>query len=393
MRRPLFPNALLALALAAPGILAAAPPAFVYVGSYTHLEELPNHRNPPGAASRGIYAFRFDRDTGKLTPLGLAAETRNPTYVTFSPSGRFLYAANEIYQFQGRPGGAVSAFAVDPATGALSFLNQVASGGAGTCYVRTDHAGRNLLLANFGSGSVAVLPVNPDGSLRAASAFVQDTGSGPNPRQAGPHAHSFNPAPDDRFAVAAEFGTDRLMVYRFDSAAGTLRPADPPLVALAPASAPRHFTFHPDGRTAYALGEIDSSITVLAYDGASGRLRPEQTVSTLPADFKGKNTAAEVLVDRAGRFLYASNRGLNTIAVFAIDGAGRLRPVAQVPSGGRTPRGFCLDPAGGWLLAANQDTNNVAVFALDPATGIPAATGETAEVRSAECVQFLPAPR
>ncbi len=250
----------------------------------------------------------------------------------------------------------------------------------------------NILLANFGSGSVAVLPVKPDGSLRPASAFVQDEGHGPNPRQAGPHAHSFNVSPDDRFAIEAEFGTDRLVVYRLDAATGTLRPADPPFVAMAPASAPRHFTFHPNGRIAYGLGEIDSSITVLAYDAASGRFRIMQTVSTLPDDFKGRNTAAEVIVDPSGRWLYASNRGLNTIAVFAIGGDGRLRALAQVPCGGKTPRGFCLDPRGGWLLTANQDTHNVAVFAVDPATGIPAATGETAEVRSAECVQFLPQP-
>ena len=218
----------------------------------------------------------------------------------------------------------MSAFAVDPATGALTFLDQVASGGTGTCYVRSDHAGRNLLLANFGSGSVAVLPVNPGGSLRPASAFVQDAGHGPNPRQAGPHAHSFNVSPDDRFAVEAEFGTDQLVVYRLDAAAGTLRPADPPFVAMAPASAPRHFTFHPNGRIAYALGEIDSSITVLAYAATAGRFRILQTVSTLPDDFKGKNTAAEVIVDPSGRWLYASNRGLNSIAVFAIGGDGRL---------------------------------------------------------------------
>ena len=390
MPYPRVPTLLLLLSLAAAG--RAAPSALVYVGTYTNLDELANHRNPPGPASQGIYAFRFDRKTGKLAPLGLAAPSRNPTYVTFSPSGRYLYAANEIYHYQGRADGAVSAFAVDPATGKLTFLNQVSSGGTGTCYVRTDHAGRNLLLANFGSGSVAVVPVNSDGSLRPASAVVQDTGSGPNPRQAGPHAHSFNLSPDDRFAVEAEFGTDRLVVYRFGAADGTLRPADPSSLALAPASAPRHFTFHPNGRFAYALGEIDSSVTVLAYDAAQGRFQIRQAVSTLPAEFKGKNTAAEVIVDRTGRFLYASNRGLNTIAVFAIDGDGRLRPVAQVPCGGRTPRGFCLDPQGGWLLTANQDTNNVAVFAIDPATGIPAATGETAEVRSPDCVQFLPQP-
>ena len=247
-------------------------------------------------------------------------------------------------------------------------------------------------MANFGSGSAAVLPLNPDGTLRPASAVVQDTGSGPNPRQAGPHTHSFNVTPDNRLAVAAEFGTDRLSVYRFDATAGSLRPADPPQVVLRPASAPRHFTFHPNGATAYSLNEIDSTVTVLAYDAARGSFRELQNLSTLPADFKGHNTAAEVLVHPSGRFLYASNRGHDSIAVFSIDAEGRLTPVAHVASGGRTPRGFSLDPSGRWLITANQDTHNIVVFALDPATGIPAPTGQSLEVRSPVGVKFLQLP-
>jgi len=381
-----------AAALAVARLASAEPPVFVFVGTYTHWDELPLHHNPPGSASRGIYRFRFDPENGRLTPLGLAAETRNPTWIAFAPSGRFLYAANEIYRFDGRAAGAVSAYAVDPATGTLAFLDQVSAGGTGTCFLRVDHSGRNVLLANFGSGSVAVLPVGADGSLRPASAFVQDTGAGPNPRQATPHAHSFNVSPDNRLAVEAEFSTDRLMVYRFDAAAGALRPADPPFVALAPGSAPRHFTFHPNGRLAYALDEIDSTLVALAYDGRAGRFGILQTISTLPDGFKGKNTAAEVLVHPSGRFLYASNRGDNSIAVFAIGSDGGLRPLAWVASGGRTPRGFCLDPAGRWLIAANQDTHNITVFSIDPATGIPAPTGQSLEVRSPVCVQFLPRP-
>lgn len=377
--------------LASATVLAAAPsPCFVYVGTYTDWELLvPVHHNPPGERSKGIYVFRFDTDSGKLTPLGLAAETANPTYVTFAASGRFLYAVNEIYQFQGAPTGTVSAFSIDAASGRLAFLNQVVSRGTGPCHISIDHTGRNLLVANFGSGSAAVLPLSADGTLQPASAVVQDTGSGPNPRQAGPHTHSFNVTPDNRFAIAAEFGTDRLSVYRFDAAAGSLRPADPPQVVLKPGSAPRHFTFHPNSAVAYSLNEIDSTVTVLAYDGARGTLRELQTLSTLPDGFKDRNTAAEVLVHPSGRFLYASNRGHNSIAVFAIDGTGRLKLVADVASGGRTPRGFSLDPSGRWLIAANQDTHNIAVFAIDPATGIPAPTGQSLEVRSPVGVKFL----
>ncbi len=372
---------------------AAAPPNLVYVGTYTDRELLvPSRSNASGERSKGLYVFRFDPDTGKLTPLGLAAETPNPTYVTFSQSGRVLYAVNEIYQYQGEPTGTVSAFAIDPASGRLTFLNQVVSRGTGPCHLCVDHIGKNLLVANFGSGSVAVLPLNADGTLRPASAFAQDTGTGATARQTGPHAHSFNVSPDNRLAVAAEFGTDRLLVYRFDAAAGSLQPAEPPSVPFRPGSAPRHFSFHPNGKVAYAVNEIDNTVTVLAFDAARGALRELQTLSTLPDDFKAMNTAAEVLVHPSGRFLYASNRGLHSIAVFAIDDSGRLRLVANVPSGGRTPRGFSLDPTGRWLIAANQDTHNIAVFAIDPTTGIPAPTGQSLEVRTPTGVKFLPLP-
>ena len=371
-------------------LAAAASSCLVYVGTYTDWELFgPPRRNPPGERSQGIYAFRFDTDTGKLTPLDLAAAADNPTYVTFSPSGRFLYATNEVYQFQGEATGAISAFAIDAATGRLTFLNQVAAHGTGTCHAVVDHSGRNLLLANFGSGNVAVLPLNADGTLRPASAFAQDTGAGPNPRQAGPHAHSFNVSPDNRFAIAAEFGTDKLSVFHFDAATGSLAPADPPAVRLKPGSAPRHFTFHPNGRVAYSLNEIDNTVTVLAYDAAHGAFRELQNLSTLPGDFTGRNTSAEILPHPSGTFLYTSNRGLNSIAVFAIDEAGRLRLVTNVPCGGRTPRGFSIDPSGRWLITANQDTHNLAVFALDEATGIPAPTGQTLEVRTPVCVKFL----
>ena len=390
MIRP-FPKlpflAALSIALAAG---AAEPPLLVYVGTYTDWSLLmPLHRNPPGERSRGIYAFRFDTGRGVLTPLGLAAETVNPTYLTFSPSGRFLYAANEIYQHGGQATGTASAFSIDRESGRLTLLNQMASGGTGTCYARVDLSGRNLLLANFGSGSVSVLPLKADGSLRPASAFVQDRGSGPNPRQAGPHAHSFNLSPDNRFAVEAEFGMDRLIVYRFDAANGTLSPAQPPFVTLRPGAAPRHFTFHPRGGVAYCLNEIDSTITVLAYGPDSGSFRELQTLSTLLAGFHAMNTAAEVLVHPSGRFLYASNRGHDSIAVFSVDDSGRLTLAGHVPSGGRTPRGFCLDPEGRWLITANQGTHNIAVFSVDPATGMPKPTGQSLEVRSPVCVKFL----
>jgi 6-phosphogluconolactonase len=383
---------LAALTLAAVSAGGAAE-CFVYVGTYTNWEELgPNRRNPPGEPSRGVYVFRFDLERGKLTPLGLAAETRNPTYLTFAPSGRVLYATNELYQFRGEPSGAVSAFAIDSVSGRLTLLNQVSARGTGTCHAQVDRTGQALLAANFGSGSVAVFPLNADGSLREASAFDQHAGSGPNPRQAGPHAHAFNLAPDGRFAIASEFGTDRLHVYRFDAAAGTITPAEPPFVALKPGSAPRHLAFRPAGDVAYSLNEIDSTLTVFAYDASRGGLRELQTLSTLPAGYADRNTAAEVIVHPSGKFLYASNRGHHSLAVFAVAADGRVQLVTHVPCGGRTPRGFAVDPKGLWLITANQDTHNLAVFSIDSVTGIPAATGQSEEVRSTVCVKFLLPP-
>jgi len=373
------------------GLAAADRRYLVYVGTYTDWEALePSHRTPPGVRSEGIYAFRFDSATGKLEPLGLAAAAENPTFLTFSPNGRFLYAANELYRFGGQASGAASAFSVDRATGKLTLLNQVAARGTGTCYVRTDRTGQFLLLANYGSGSVAVAPVKPDETLAPVVSFVQQSGSGPSPRQAGPHAHSLNATPDNRYAVAADLGADKLFVYRFDAGTGSLTAADPPSLALKAGAGPRHLSFHPNGRLAYALNEIGSTVTVQAYDPARGTFRELQTISTLPADFEGNNTAAEVLVHPSGKFLYASNRGHNSIAVFAIDERGMLKPLAHVPSQGRTPRGYSLDPEGRWLIAANQDTHNIAIFRIDPNTGIPAATGQSLEVRSPVCVKFLP---
>lgn len=391
--RPLL--ALIAMAIAVgicPGS-AAARECFVYVGTYTDRGLLGKpSANAPGVTSKGIYVFRFDTVTGKLTPLGLAAETPNPTYIAFSASGKFLYAVNEIYQFRGQPGGAIGAYSIDPASGLLTLLNQVAARGTGPCHLCIDRTGKNLLAANFGSGSVAVFPIDPAGTLRPASGFSQETGSGPNSRQDGPHSHAINLTPDNRLAISSEFGTDRLRVFRFDASAGTLTPAEPPHVPMKPASAPRHLAFHQNGKFAYSLNEIDSTVTVLAYDSGKGTFRPLQNLSALPAGFRDHNTAAEVIVHPSGKFLYTSNRGHHSIAVFAIESDGTLRTIAHVPSGGKTPRGFSVDSSGRWLIAAGQSTHNIAVFAIDPVTGIPAPTGETAPVHTALCVKFLELP-
>lgn len=367
----------------------AASTCYLYVGTYTDWELFgPPRRNPPGERSQGIYVARFDLETGKLSSPQLAAATDNPTYVTLAPSGKFLYATNEIYRYQGEATGAVSAFSINPATGKLALLNQVVARGTGTCHATVDATERNLLVANFGSGSVAIFPLNADGALRPASALAQDTGAGPHPRQATPHAHAFNLTPDNRYAIASEFGTDRLLLYHFDPDAHTL--ADEPIeTKLAPGSAPRHLAFHPNGAFVYSVNEIDNTVTLLRYDAVQGSLAAVETLSTLPADFTRHNTAAEVVVHPSGKFLYVSNRGHHSIAVATIAADGRLQFVAHIPCGGRTPRGFSVDPSGRWLITANQDTHNVAVFALDSETGIPQPTGQTEEVRTPVCVKFL----
>lgn len=387
----------LAFALAAVVSIAAAratPACYVYVGTYTDWELFgPPRRNPPGERSEGIYVFRFDPETGKLSSRQLAAATDNPTYLTFAPSGKFLYATNEVYRRQGEATGAVSAFRIEATTGRLSLINQVAAHGTGTCHATVDATGRHLLAANFGSGSLALFPLAADGALQPATTWFQAAGAaGPNSRQASPHAHAFNLSPDNRLAIASAFSSDRLLLYRFDAAAGTLSPASPPETRLAPEAAPRHLAFHPGGFFAYSVNEIDSTVTALRYDPKTGTLAILQTVSTLPGDFSGRNTAAEVVVHPSGKFLYASNRGHHSLAIFSLAADGRLQLTGHVSSGGRTPRGFCVDPSGRWLIAANQDSHHLTVFALDPATGWPRPTGQSEEVRIPVCVKFLVLP-
>jgi 6-phosphogluconolactonase len=353
----------------------------VYVGTYTV------------RASDGIYAFRFDVHTGRLAPLGLAAKTANPTFLAIDSTERFLYAVNELSNYEGQKSGAVSAFSMDRRAGKLKFLNEVSSRGAGPCHISLDKTGKYVLIANYDSGSVAVFPRLKDGSLGPPSAFVQHHGHGVNhERQEGPHAHSIEVSPDNRFALAADLGLDQLLVYQFDAARGTLAPNDPPFAAIRPGSGPRHFAFAPSGRFVYAVSEMGSTVTVFAYDAGRGAVRELQTVSTLPKGFAGANDDAEIAVDPSGKFVYASNRGHDSLAVFAVDAAhGTLTPIEDVSTGGKTPRHFAIDPTGAYLVAENQDSDNIVVFRIDRATGRLTPTGEVAHVPSPVCLAFVPA--
>src|SRR5688572_7320078 len=354
----------------------------VYIGTYTR------------GNSKGIYSFRFNSSTGDVTPLGLAVETPNPSFLAVHPNQRFLYAVSEVDNREGQKGGAVSAFAMDRATGKLTFINQVSSRGGGPCYVALDGLGKNVLVANYGGGSVAALPVREDGGLQEASAFIQHTGSGLDPRrQQAPHAHSINLSRDNRFAIAADLGLDQLLVYRFDATKGTLAANDPPFAKLNPGAGPRHFAFHPGGRFGYVINEMQSTVTALSYDPARGTFKELQTLSTLPKDFTGgNNSTAEVQVHPTGKFLYGSNRGHDSIAVFAIDqDKGTLTALEQVSTQGKTPRNFRIDPTGSYLFAANQATNNIVIFRIDQQTGRLTPTGKVLEAPIPVCVKFVPA--
>ena len=373
---------LLLAAVALSGVAHAAGPGqqkyLVYVGTYT------DH------GSKGIYAYRFDSSSGKMTSLGLAVETAEPSFLAVDSSGRFLYAVNETETFNGQPTGAVSAFAIQPDTGKLSLLNQVSSRGTDPAHITLDRTGKYALVANYTSGSVAVFALLKDGRLGEVTSFVQHKGSSVNPeRQKGPHAHAVALSPDNRFAVVADLGLDELLVYSFDAAKGTLG-TQPQVVKASPGAGPRHLVFSKEGRFLYMLNEMQSSVVAYSYDAASGALHELQTISSLPKGFSGENTAAEIEIDPSGKFLFASNRGDDSIAVFVIDShTGMLTRVETDSTGGKTPRNFAIDPTGSWLLAANQDSDNIVVFRLDPKTGHLKPTGDVVQLPSPVCLKFV----
>jgi 6-phosphogluconolactonase len=353
-----------------------------YVGTYTAKTN-----------SKGIYALRFDAEKGQLTSIGVAAETADPSFLAVHPNGKYLYAVNEISTFNGGAGGAVSAFSISAKTGALKFLDQVPTRGAGPCHVSVDKSGAYVLVANYDGGSIASFAVHEDGSLGTASGFVQHSGSGPNQeRQEGPHAHWIGTSPDNRFALAVDLGLDQVIVYGFDSSKGIFTPMLSGFAKVKPGAGPRHLAFHPNGKFAYVLSEMDSSVTVFSYQAKKGAFSSLETISALPKDYAGRKEAAEIAVDPSGKFLYTSNRGHDSIAIFEINPAkGTLKSLGRVLSGGQTPRHFAIDPTGTYLLAENQESNTIVVFHIDPATGNLTPTGQTIEVPSPVCITFVAA--
>jgi len=378
-----FTVSLAALALAS---LASRPAEshryLALVGTYTNKTD-----------SKGIYLYEFDAETGKLTAKGVAAETRDASWLAVHASGKFVYAANESDKES-----AISAFALDAQSGKLTFLDQLPALGEDPCYLSFDKTGKFLFVANYTSGNVVVFPILPDGKLGAATANVKDTGPlGPNKaRQDAPHAHWIESK--DGFVYVADLGLDRLLTYRFDAANGKLSPFSLAAV-LHPGTGPRHAVFW--GQTLYVLGELQSTVTKFEPEARLG-LAPVQRISTLPPQYKGHNDAAEIQIHPNGMFLYASNRGRDSIAVFAIapmkdaqvlrgeDFA--VRWIAEVPTGGKEPRHFALDPTGQFLLAENQRSNSIVVFSINAATGALKEVSRTEDVPSPVCLVFLPTP-
>jgi 6-phosphogluconolactonase len=353
--------------------------SLVYFGTYT------------GAKSQGIYASRFDSATGKLTTPELSAEIKNPTFLAVASGGNFLYAVSEVDQIGGKPTGAVDAFAVDAKTGKLTPLNQQLSGGSGPCHVSVDATGKCLFVANYGGGSIAAFPIHADGSLGEATMNIQHTGSSVNAdRQAGPHAHFILPSPDNRFTLDCDLGLDKISINHLDASAAKLTPNDPPFATVVPGSGPRHLVFSADGKFVYVINEMAGTVTAFSYAAPDAAMTEVQTISTLPKDFSGNSTCAEIALHPNGKFLYASNRGHDSIAVFAVDQkTGNLKFVEHQSTKGHTPRHFAIDPTGHWLLAENQASDSVIVFAIDADTGKLKPTGQTLSIDAPVCAVFV----
>jgi 6-phosphogluconolactonase len=349
----------------------------MYVGTYTN------------GKSEGIYGYYMVPIAGGLTRF-TSSKSVNPSFLAIDKSKKFLYAVNEVGEYAGKPGGGVSAFAIDAGTGSLRLLNEQATLGADPCYLTIDRKKRNLLVANYTGGSVSVLPIRSDGTLGMTTDVKQHEGAGPKEQQKGPHAHCVILDRSERHALVADLGIDKVMIYRFDGAKGKLTPNKQPFAELQAGAGPRHLTFHPNGKYLYAISELDSTVTSFNYNESNGTLAHMETVSTLPGDFSGASYCADVHVSASGRFLYGSNRGHNSIVVFKIDPrTGKLTLVEHVSTGGDWPRNFVLDPYGSVLLVANQRSDNVVSFSIDRETGRLRPTGVVEQIPSPVCIKFL----
>ena len=355
-----------------------AEDVLLYVGTYTEEKR-----------TDGIYLVRMDRRSGKLRQVGAVNAGANPSFLAIHPNGRSLYAVNELEKYDGKASGAVSSFSI-ASDGALTRRNEQASEGGAPCYVSVDRRGRFVLIANYVGGSVALLPIQNDGSLAPVANVDQHNGKGPNAeRQEAPHAHCIVPDASNGFALAADLGVDRVFVYRLDPDGKSLRHIESGDAVMKPGAGPRHIAFHPKAPLVFVSNELDSTIVSLRFDSERGALSPLDTRSTLPSGWKGTNYPADIHVAPSGRHVYVSNRGHNSIAMFAIaTSTGVLALEQTISTDGDWPRNFSLDPSGRWLLVANQRSNSVVVFARDEKSGRLKLTSERLELPSPVCVRF-----
>ena len=353
-------------------------PYLLYAGSYA------------GADQPGIYAFTFDAASGALEARGAWGGVANPSFLVVHPDGRRLYAVGETSQAQDGAPGAVWALGRPTEADPLTPLIQQPSGGDWPCHLAFDASGRWLVVSNYGSGTVEVLPLLADGTLGAPTDRQAHAGHGPNPeRQTGPHAHSTTFTPDGRFAIVADLGLDALVVYEFDPATGRLHAHA--TCQTRPGAGPRHLAFHPAGTPLYVANELANTVAVYAYDAAQGGLSEQQVVPTVPPGAP-ENTVADIHIDPAGERLYVSNRGHDSIAVFAVGAGGQLAPVAMPPCGGRWPRNFAIAPGGRFLLVANQNSGTLDVLPVRDGTDALGPPVASAPVPGVSCVQFVAAP-
>lgn len=343
----------------------------------------------------GIYLATLDMKTGTLSEASRVSKARQPGFISIHPGGKHIYATGAGSSSSDQNKDAVSSFQIEEPDGMLTDLNTQASGGLNPCHVSIDSSGKNLLVANYTGASCSALPIQTDGSLAPPSSTqLHHGGSNAHPtRQAEAFAHSINLSPDGRFAFVADLGADKIMIYRFDAESGILEANEPPFVKTEPGGGPRHFTFHPSGHFAYANLELSNKVVAYAYDATHGGLTEIQTEPTLPKEFDGMTTTAEIAITPDGRFLYVSNRGHDSIAIFGVDATtGTLIPLGHELVRGKTPRNFGIDPTGSYLIVANQDSENVVVFKINQTTGLLQFTGSDIKVPKPICVRFLAIP-
>ncbi len=358
----------------------AEEPLRVYVGTYTE-----------GTKSEGIYRLAFDSETGALTEPRLVAKTVNPSFLAIHPSGKFLYAVNEVGDFDGSHEGAVSGFGIDAATGGLRPINQQTSKGVAPCHLSVHPDGTGVIVANYGTGTVSVIAVKTDGTLGPLGVvFRAEAGSGVDPgRQAGPHAHCVRFDPSGRLVLQADLGADRIHALRFHTSVETAPLRFVGETKSAPGAGPRHLGFHPNGSFVFVNNEMNSTVTAYRLDVSSGTIDEIETESTLPEGNHEGNSTAETVVHPSGKFVYVSNRGHDSIAIFEIDPeSGKLTPRGHQKTGGKTPRNFNIDPSGKWLIAANQSSDSLTVFRIDAETGALTQVGGPVEVPAPVCVVF-----